>query len=210
LSTTTSPAIYLLPGMGADRSLYPPPWDTLPHVHALDWPSYQGETTLADVARRLITEHNIRDGCVLIGTSLGGMVACEIAKLVRVRSLILISSATSRDELGALLASVRPLIDLTPLALVRWLAAFVPTEVAQMFHRSDPNFIRAMCRAIFTWEGIAPETKPVHRIHGRTDRVIPPPPHVDHLIDGGHLITLTHAAECVACVRRLLDLECES
>lgn len=190
--------------------MYVPPWEILPNVQALDWPVYQGETTLPEVAKRMVAESRIGDGCILIGTSLGGMVAGEIAKLVQTRTLILIGSAKSRDEIRALLANLHPLIDLTPLALVRWLANFVPSEVAQMFHRSDPNFIRAMCHAIFAWEGMSPGSAPVFRIHGDKDRVIPPPPHLEYLIDGGHLIVMTHAKECVDIVQRLLALKCEN
>jgi hypothetical protein len=36
------------------------------------------------------------------------------------------------------------------------------------------------------------------RIHGRNDLVILPPKRADLLLNGGHLIAMTHAKECVA------------
>ena len=38
-------------------------------------------------------------------------------------------------------------------------------------------------------------------IHGRYDRVISRPEKVQHYLDGGHLIAMTHAQECVTYLR---------
>jgi hypothetical protein len=54
-----------------------------------------------------------------------------------------------------------------------------------------------MCAAIFEWEGLGEDVITPLRIHGRSDRVIPLPSHVDLVLDGGHLIAMTHAEECV-------------
>ena len=66
-----------------------------------------------------------------------------------------------------------------------------------MFSDSQAAFIRAMCRAIFSWDGL--EEVPVNllRIHGRLDRVIPLPQGIRHVLNGGHLIAMTHLQECV-------------
>ena len=70
-----------------------------------------------------------------------------------------------------------------------------------MFAHTQAGFIRAMCRAIFTWPGLdLTRIRPL-RLHGRHDRVIPPPREVDLLLDAGHLLAMTHAAECVAFLR---------
>ena len=55
----------------------------------------------------------------------------------------------------------------------------------------------SMCKAIFQWQGLEPVSVPVFRIHGRKDLVIPPPPKVDLLLDGGHLVSMSHARECI-------------
>jgi hypothetical protein len=60
---------------------------------------------------------------------------------------------------------------------------------------------RAMCLAIFTWEGLGVSDTSVFRIHGKHDLVIPCPPKVDLLLDGGHLVAITHARDCVEFVR---------
>lgn len=72
---------------------------------------------------------------------------------------------------------------------------------AIQFAGADTSFIRAMCAAIFKWEGLGQTTTQVLRIHGKHDLVIPPPSAVDLLLDGGHLISMTRAAECVDFIR---------
>ena len=187
--------------MGADRRMYPAPWADLCDFVAHDWPRHAAEQTLADVARSLCEIHGIRDGDAVIGTSLGGMVACEITKIRRIRALYLIASAIDKAEVSTVLATLHPLARFAPLGLIRSSAGKVPLELTQMFSGVEVSFVRAMCEAIFQWEGLgAPQTR-VFRIHGRSDHVIPAPPQVDLLLDGGHLISMTHARECVAFIR---------
>ena len=62
-------------------------------------------------------------------------------------------------------------------------------------------FMHAMSQAIFEWKGLESTGTVVCRIHGRHDMVIPLPDKVDAAMDGGHLITMTHAKECVDFIR---------
>jgi hypothetical protein len=143
----------------------------------------------------------IEDGDALIGASLGGMVACEITKLRRIDSLYLLGSAVRKEEVSSLLAALHPLAQVAPIDWLRFSAGKIPTEFAQMFANVETSFVRAMCDAIFRWEGLVPTKTRVVRIHGRRDLVIPPPPKVDLLLSGGHLISITHAEACVTFIR---------
>ena len=72
---------FLLPGMGATDAMY----NGLKHklgfkVNFLNWPEYRGEKMYADVARRVLKENDIGADDVVGGSSLGGMVALEIAQ----------------------------------------------------------------------------------------------------------------------------------
>jgi len=188
--------IFVLPGMGADSSMFTGAWRQLPDAVFIDWPPYAGETTLVEIAARVIQTYAIADDAVVIGTSLGGMVACEIANQRRLRRLILIGSATRPAEINPLLTALQPLARFAPVNALHWSAPSVPGELATMFSRAQPDFLRASIRAVFQWPGIATSLPPPLRIHGRRDLVIPPPPSPDLLLDGGHLIALTHAREC--------------
>lgn len=201
-----SPRILALPGMGADGRMYPQTWDTVPGLVRCEWPRHQGERSLGDIADTLIRTHSISPVDLLVGCSLGGMVACEIARKLQLRRIVLVGSALHPSEVSALLRTLHPLARYAPIDWIRVSAGKVPAEVAQMFTGIEASFVRAMCEAIFEWPGFRehPATE-VYRIHGSRDLVIPPPPGpVDLLIDGGHLISMTHAGQCADFVRRTL------
>ena len=182
--------------MGADSGMFTGSWRQLPDAVFVDWPPYSGEQSLAEIAGRIVTAYGITDGSIVVGTSLGGMVACEIARLRRLHRLVLIGSAVHPNEINPLLAALRPLAKLTPVDWMQWSSASMPGELARMFGRSNPDFIRAAIQAVFLWKGLDPSLPPPARIHGKSDRVIYAPHTADLLLDGGHLIAMTHAAEC--------------
>src|ERR1700746_3828458 len=97
--------IHALPGMGADRRMYPKPWPTLPGFAAHDWPRHVGERSLAEVARSVCEAAKIQDGDILVGSSLGGMVACEITKIRQIPVLYLVGSAMRKEEVSGFLAA---------------------------------------------------------------------------------------------------------
>jgi pimeloyl-ACP methyl ester carboxylesterase len=193
--------IHALPGMGADRRMYPAPWPDLPNFVAHDWTRYSGEKSLAEVARSMCAVRGIRDGDTLVGSSLGGMIACEITKICQIPVLYLLGSATRKEEVSSLLAALHPLARVAPFDWLRFSAGKIPTEFTQMFAGTEVAFVRAMCEAIFAWDGLGDSRTKVFRIHGSHDLVIPPPDNVDLLLDGGHLISMSHARECVEFIR---------
>jgi pimeloyl-ACP methyl ester carboxylesterase len=198
--------IHALPGMGADRRMYPPPWGSIPAFEAHDWVRYSGERSLADVARSMCEACDIRDGDTLVGSSLGGMVACEITKLRQISKLFLVGSAVKKEEISSLLAALRPLATVAPIDWIKLSAKRAPMELIQMFSGIETAFVRAMCEAVFAWDGLGESEVPLVRLHGNRDLVIPPPPQVDLLLNGGHLISMSHARECAAFVRSHLGL----
>lgn len=197
--------IHALPGMGADRRMFPVPWTSLPGFIAHDWPNSSGDRTIESIAGSVVDSFDINDGDVVIGASLGGIVACEIAKIRKLEALVLVGSATDPSEINQLLALLHPLAEIAPINWIRFSAGKIPTDLTQMFSNVDAAFIRNMCAAIFRWQGLRDAKVPLHRIHGRKDLVIPPPCHADLLLDGGHLISMTHASECSAFLKSIID-----
>lgn len=187
---------HAFPGMGADHRMFPPPWREVPGFTAHDWMPYGGETRIAEVAQSMAHRCEIRDGDSLIGTSLGGIIACEVTKLRRIERLILVGSAISKDEISGWLATLHPLAQVAPIEWLQVSAGKMPTELLQMFASVDGSFIRSMCRAIFEWPGLGDSETQLTRIHGKRDLVIPPPRDADLIVDGGHLISMTHASQC--------------
>ncbi|WP_419663058.1 hypothetical protein Dvar_35300 [Desulfosarcina variabilis str. Montpellier] len=189
----------ILPGMGADSGMYP---QTLYHhlsgVDFVDWPPYQGETTLTAVARRMIDEYGITSGWGVGGASLGGMVAVEIARLLNIDRVILIGSTTHRSAIHPALMRLSGFAHLAHVAQLQWLAGKINRNgdnlFLSMFEKADGDFMKAMGQAIFHWRGMDGHRCRVHHIHGARDRVILPPSRGATIIpDAGHLLPMTHA-----------------
>ena len=130
---------HLLPGMGASSAMY----NSLRRevgfeINYIDWPDYRGEKTYAEVAKRVIDACGIEDGDIAGGSSLGGMIALEIAKQRKLSAVVLLGSATNHGEVQGLLSLLSPLAGLTPLSLIQILAASKRT----LFPGCLPRLIR--------------------------------------------------------------------
>lgn len=191
---------HFYPGMGATASMYSDQWRQELDGQFHEWPKWGGERSLSTFATRLIQTHRIEPGDTVIGTSLGGMLACEIANQIDLQRIVLIGSAQKKDEINAVLSILHPLVDLAPVAFIQMSSGKLPSDLSHMFSESNPAFIRHMSKAIFSWGGLASHVE-VLRIHGSKDLVIPCPQKLDHVIDGGHLIVMTHPSECIQCIK---------
>ena len=93
----------LLPGMGANSKMYPvEKYSILQDVVFADWPKYNGEETLEAMAQSIIHHYDISSEMAVGGSSLGGMVAIEIAKLTDIKHVILIGSARNPENINPL------------------------------------------------------------------------------------------------------------
>lgn len=91
--------IFLIAGMGADTRIYnnielPPEYDVIP----VDWIEPHQTDTLTTYAQKLIYQYDIKQKDIIIGNSLGGMLAIEIAKKISLKKTILISSIKTMNE----------------------------------------------------------------------------------------------------------------
>ena len=192
--------------MGADQRMFPCMWDDLHDLHRCEWIVHNGERTIRQVAESMVAKYGIVDGDTIVGASLGGMVACEISKFVNIKQLFLVGSAINSDEVNSLLNMIHPLAKYAPLDWIRVSSGKIPLDITQMFTGIEASFVRAMCDAIFEWEGLLDDTRvQVFRMHGKFDMIIPTPEHVDLLLNGGHLISITHEAECVNFIKAKLN-----
>jgi pimeloyl-ACP methyl ester carboxylesterase len=95
------PKVFLISGMGADERLFRnldlSGFESIPVI----WIEPQAHDTLADYAAKLIKQFNICTGDNVIGVSLGGMMATEIAKQVVLNQVVLISSIKTPVEAPA-------------------------------------------------------------------------------------------------------------
>ena len=64
--------------MGANSKMYQGAWLDVNPATCIDWPSYKGDASLFELARRVATHYRIKNNDFLIGSSMGGMVALDI------------------------------------------------------------------------------------------------------------------------------------
>jgi pimeloyl-ACP methyl ester carboxylesterase len=190
----------MLPGMGATSAMYGGPWRDIPDARAIDWPGYQGEKTIAQIATRLIAEYNIRPSDWVIGSSLGGIVALEIHAMLNLQRVVLLGGAVTPTEINPLLVALAPLAKITPMRLIQYLAGKSDNLLSTMYAEVDADFVRAMCIAVSRWDGYTGDMNAVTRIHGERDHIIRPPKTATIIPNAGHLIAMTHAEECIAMI----------
>ncbi len=205
-----NPALVLFPGLGADNRLFQAQRSVFPELVVPKWPAPEPQEPLPRFAARC-AELLPRDrDLVLGGASFGGMVALELASLLRPRCVVLIGSCRGPESIAPFLRWLRPAIKTVPTFLYRprrwWWPLAAPffgsvtpaqQETLWSMARATPaSFLSWGAGAILSWHPSAVVT-PVHHIHGSTDSLIPlsrvAP---DRVVPGaGHLLTLTHPAE---------------
>jgi len=195
--------LFLLPGMGANHKMYTESegWDELAEVTFLDWPKYNGEVTFNEVAEKLIKEHCITSEDFIGGSSMGGMIAVEIYKVLNNPKVILLGSAIDKSEINSLLRKLSPLVEVTPLKLIQVFTGKYQNSLLEMFTETDSKFIKSMCSAINKWEGYSGPKDDILRIHGKRDMIIKCPKKCFSIIGGGHFIAMTHPKECISLMK---------
>ena len=210
--------IYFISGLAADKRVFkyievPSSYEI---VH-LDWIEPLKNETLSAYSLRLAEKINTNESFALVGLSMGGMIAVEIARHCHPVQTILISSAASSDQLPVYFkwAAKLNLHKLVPVSMVksaaimkRLFTAETPEDkiiLKQIIRESDPRFIRWAIDAILNWKSIKPPASYIH-IHGSRDELLPirysRPTHA--INKGGHLMVLNHSGEINKILREVL------
>ncbi|HEV2354925.1 MAG TPA: alpha/beta fold hydrolase [Puia sp.] len=197
---------YLISGIGADYRLFT-------HIHLPDgyetryirWIDPQKGEPLPAYALRLAGQINTREPFVLIGFSLGGIMATEIAKIFNPVHTILISSIPRSSELPPyyIRAHRLRLAKLAAPPLMKFLA-FIKALLTMrsrddrklmkdVIWSGDDRFISWAIEAVLRWENDTLPLSMTH-IHGAWDEIFPMLyTHADYTIPkAGHNLTMTH------------------
>lgn len=210
--------VYLLPGVGCDHRLYdrillPPQYK----VVKLEWPEFTEDDTLSAIAGRLRPQVKADEPHTLVGVSMGGMVAQELAALTGPEKVVLISSWTGPHEwtpfvrvsarlgLSTLIRdwSMRAVWPLKKLVDKR--ESSVDRLLWNMACKQTAKQLRNGTGAVLRWKG-SPWKGPLVRIHGDKDMVTPLRFPVDHLVKGGqHVMVLTRSKEVSRLLADVID-----
>ncbi len=183
--------------MGANSKMYSGPWLQIKNCKFIDWPAYDNETSISDLANRLIRKYQINQNDIMIGSSLGGMVGLEIANIVGIKKVYLVGSAIDTCEISFISKSLMPFASKTIVKISQLVSSISKDIIQQMYSKSNPDFIVSMSKAILNWQGFKGDSKSVERIHGKKDHFITCPVDCEIIAKGGHLIAVSHARECV-------------
>ena len=214
------PTIYFLAGQGADARLFKN--IVLEETYKIEHINYtvpEKGMTMTEYATELSKQIDTTKPFILIGTSLGGMLATEMGDFLSPEKIIIIASAKSSAELPFRYRFQKklPIYKLvTP--KMAWLGAFVMQPLVepdrrheketfkQMLKDKDPLFLSRTIHMIINWDRKSHAEDIIH-IHGDKDHTIP---HrnlkYDHLVKGGsHMMTLTRGAEMSAILSSILQ-----
>lgn len=158
--------IYLIAGLGADTRVYNNINLNDEHeVITVDWIEPDLNDTLITYAQSLIYQYDINQNSVLIGNSLGGIIAVEMAKLIPVEKVILISSIKTSNEAPGYFKLFRklPVYKLIPGkvfnsmgGMVKPVFGHMSREDAWLFgdmlKKSSPVFMKWAMYAILNWK----------------------------------------------------------
>ncbi|MEO1261807.1 MAG: alpha/beta hydrolase [Bacteroidota bacterium] len=212
--------IYLIPGQGSDERLFKNISINHYETRAIKYEIPEKGATMATYAQQLSAQIDTSLSYSLIGVSLGGMLAMEMAKQLNPDEVILIASAKNRNEIPRLYKFFRKF----PLHLLFggnfykfWTLALqplyepMPKEDQRMWRdmmkQKNPKFMRRAVRCIIEWENEDSAGENVLHIHGTKDKTLPIKNIEEPVIveDGTHVMTLTKGEEISAIINQWLS-----
>lgn len=175
--------IYLVAGLGADTRIFNNIDLGNHEVIPVDWIEPDSRDTLAGYAQKLIHQYNIRPDSILIGNSMGGMIAVEMAKLIPMKKVIIISSIKTSDEAPRYFSFFRnlPVQKLIPGKLMTSMGFIIKPVFGKMsegdawvfndmLKRTSPVFVKWAMGAILNWKNdVAPAN--LYHITGDKDLI---------------------------------------
>lgn len=210
--------VYLLPGLAADRRLYERMTLEVGTLHYLEWEYLPEAKTMTDYAEELIggikTENN-----VFIGSSMGGMMASEMASLRKSDRLILLSAPAAREEFSGMLKGV------SAIRVAKW---FKPKQLMkinrladtfmgfrteedrklfyEMLEKYGPEFLHFALNAIFDWNR-SERPEDYLQVIGANDKLFKPQKMRSPILipDAGHFMTFEQPERLSRIVNTELD-----
>jgi len=213
------PPLYLFSGLGADERMFRHLRLHHPHPQHIRWIPALANEPLPAYARRLLDQlEPTAEPPILLGLSFGGMVAQEVAKLIPVKKVILLSSLRCGPDLPWYyrLAGALRLHQWLPFGVLRkwqrpldWAFGAKTEEDRRLLKtivlETELPFLRWALHQILYWQQPQPNPNYVS-IHGDRDKILPLRLHPNTLVvkGGEHLMLLNRAPEVSALLNQWL------
>ena len=203
--------IYLIPGLATDRRIFKNLINELKDYNLVfleHLPVKNLEESLSQYALRVIQQQNYFDvDSILIGMSLGGLIAIEMAKILDFKKVILISTIKHKTELPPIIRFAKnfniylpPFIiksTIKPISLLLGVTNKTGAEfLSKIINDSNESHIIWAQKAVLKWNNNLIPNQYIH-IHGTHDEIFPmrwvKP---SHRIEGGnHYMIMDRAKE---------------
>lgn len=214
--------VYLIPGQGSDARIFKnlsfaADIDTINIIYPI--PFYN--ETMHQYAERIAQQIDTNEDFSIIGVSLGGMIACELTDILHPQKVIIISSASSSEEIPEMYRFFKkfPIYKNIAPSIFRY-SGFVlqplyepdrkieKATCVSMMHDKDALFLKRAVQLIVSWdrEPGDNENKNIIHVHGDIDNTLPiENVKPDYIITGGsHMMTLTKPKEISEIINREL------
>lgn len=216
MSQTT---IYLIPGQGGDKRLFNNlKLDDSFKVKHIEYKLPLKGSSMQQYAKQLSEQVDTNENFMLIGVSLGGMLAVEMSEILKPEKTIIISSAKNNKDLPKklLMQQKVPFYKLVSGKVARW-SAFVLQPIVEydrnkeketfkaMLTDKDPEFLKRTIPMIINWERSINESN-IIQIHGDKDNTIPiKNVEYDIRVNGGsHMMVLTEGEKLSEIVNEVI------
>lgn len=206
------PQLYAIPGQGGDCRTFES-WQLEKHFefHCIEHQIPEKGWSMRDYAFHLMQQIDTSRPFILLGVSIGGMLACEMADTLKPEKLIIISSASSKHQLPMRYRMLKkvPIYKVVP----GWLSKagtyvlqpiLEPESKARkalwkkMIADKEPKFLKRSIPMIIEWERDTPPDDLIH-IHGSKDHTLPIKHiHPDYIIPGGTHLMSTAEPEVIS------------
>jgi pimeloyl-ACP methyl ester carboxylesterase len=210
--------VYVFSGLGADQRVFKNlNFDNL-NIKYIEWITPISNEHISVYAQRIAVQIK-HENPILIGLSFGGIMAVEVAKLIKVEKVILISSIKNRNELPKFykFAGKFRLNKLIPAFLLKWpnlLSYWIfgleakedKKLLSVILKETDSTFLIWAIDQIVNWKNdFLPDN--IDHVHGTCDRILP-----NSLIEnkieienGGHLMVLNKCNEVSAAIKSFVE-----
>ncbi len=212
--------LYLLPGLAADHRSFKnlsldPAFYRLRYIH---YPTPSPFETMSSYAIRLIDQIDTSGQFVLVGVSLGGMLAVELSEVLQPTKVFIIASACSKHDLPPRYTIQRkiPINRMAPQWIFKYgtfvaQPLFEPDRALEketclaMIHDKDPMFMKRAVDMIIHWDRKICPLNIIH-IHGTKDHTLPiRHSSPDIVLEGAsHMMIMTAANEVTRIIEKAL------